>query len=521
MDLEMTIADNTPVLVASGQWVERDLSPQSSPVFLAAKAAEIAFAKVGTSFDRQSIDALALVRSFSDSVPFYRSPGGRSNNPPGSVAKRLGIHPEQLIYSEVGGDQPLQLLYEMALKIFSGEISCALIAGAEAIANEKHATRTNLNLDWHEEIDGTFDDRGFGDPILSPAEMMNGLLSPIAFYSMIENRRAHLLQRKVRDHGRVMAEMLAPFSKVARDNPWSQFPQAFDHESLYQESPANYRLTSCYTKRVVSQDAVNQSAAVLLTSVGLAKAKGIPESQWIFIDSFAEGKDDFLSVRPEPGASKVMTDVLDEVFANSETALMDLSCIDLYSCFPCVVDVAATALGLTHPSPLPLTITGGLPFFGGAGNNYVMHALAEMMTRLQKTIDGCGLVTANGGFMSKHCAVILSSHASADSKIYHDRSSPRQPDQGLIEASDPEKGHIITSFVQYKKGSPHVAYMIGENEGQRFVASSNDETVVKAMTDDSLIGEPVIVASKGLKHSFTLGNHQKVTRSSVDIQPVN
>ena len=54
----------------------------------------------------------------------------------------------------------------------------------------------------------------------------------------------------------------------------------------------------------------------------------------------------------------------------------------------------------------PLTVTGGLPFFGGPGNNYSMHALAEMAHRLRNG-QGNGLITANGGMLSKHAALLL------------------------------------------------------------------------------------------------------------------
>ena len=52
-------------------------------------------------------------------------------------------------------------------------------------------------------------------------------------------------------------------------------------------------------------------------------------------------------------------------------------------------------------------MTGGLPFFGGPGSNYSMHAMAEMARQLRGT-DQRALVTANGGILSKHAAAVLS-----------------------------------------------------------------------------------------------------------------
>ncbi len=46
-----------------------------------------------------------------------------------------------------------------------------------------------------------------------------------------------------------------------------------------------------------------------------------------------------------------------------------------YSCFPIVPKLACQHLGLPIlDSPKPITLLGGLTSFGGAGNNYSLHA---------------------------------------------------------------------------------------------------------------------------------------------------
>ena len=50
----------------------------------------------------------------------------------------------------------------------------------------------------------------------------------------------------------------------------------------------------------------------------------------------------------------------------------DIEFVDVYSCFPSAVQVAANELGLPIGDPgRPLTVTGGLTFAGGPWNNYV------------------------------------------------------------------------------------------------------------------------------------------------------
>ena len=64
--------------------------------------------------------------------------------------------------------------------------------------------------------------------------------------------------------------------------------------------------------------------------------------------------------------------------------------------------------GLSISDPRGLTLTGGLPFFGGAGNNYSAHAIAEAVQRARSDPGSFALVGANGGWMSKYATGIYS-----------------------------------------------------------------------------------------------------------------
>ena len=56
--------------------------------------------------------------------------------------------------------------------------------------------------------------------------------------------------------------------------------------------------------------------------------------------------------------------------------------LDLYSCFPSSVQVAATELGVSEGRAL--TVTGGLTFGGGPLNSYGLHAIARMAEVLRE-----------------------------------------------------------------------------------------------------------------------------------------
>ena len=79
--------------------------------------------------------------------------------------------------------------------------------------------------------------------------------------------------------------------------------------------------------------------------------------------------------------------------------------IELYSCFPCVPKMARRTLGLG--ADVQPTVTGGLTFFGAPLNTYMTHAACAMVRRLR---DGAklGLLYGQGGFVTKHHALVLS-----------------------------------------------------------------------------------------------------------------
>src|SRR6185436_16213361 len=64
--------------------------------------------------------------------------------------------------------------------------------------------------------------------------------------------------------------------------------------------------------------------------------------------------------------------------------------------------IARDMLGIAEDDPRPLTVTGGLPYFGGPGNNYSMHGIASMCDRLRAAPGTTGLVTALGWYVTKH-----------------------------------------------------------------------------------------------------------------------
>ena len=210
-----------------------------------------------------------------------------------------------------------------------------------------------------------------------------------------------------------VAKLFAHFTETAALNPYAQFPRAHDQDFLSTVSPQNYLLCEPYTKWMVAQDSVNQAAAVLLTSVGAARELGIAQSRWVYLRGYADVDDQTVLKRPNLAASNAQNLAVRTALASAEVDISEVKYLDFYSCFPIAVSSIAEPLGLPTDGSRALTVTGGLPFFGGPDNNYSMHAIATMADKLRADPTARGLVVANGGYLSKHSAAVYSCQAPA------------------------------------------------------------------------------------------------------------
>ncbi len=284
-----SLPDSTPILVGAGQVVQHEAT-DDSPMTLAARAAAAALANAGGQGLAEAIDTVSITRLFTDSMGIPPCPFGRSDNPPMSVARALGAAPAHCIYGQVGGNEPQSRLIEFAADIARGERSVVLLAGAEAMRNQRSAQRAGRELDWSESFDEDafpLEDRGWGELFVTMQEVHNGLLAAMSYYGLIEQAQATARGRSTAEHREAMAQLLAPFSAVAAANPWAQFPTALAAQEILSAAPLNH----LYSKRMVAQDGVNQGAALLLCSVGAARKLGIPAQRWVFLHGLAQGQE--------------------------------------------------------------------------------------------------------------------------------------------------------------------------------------------------------------------------------------
>ncbi|MDP2213073.1 acetyl-CoA acetyltransferase [Phenylobacterium sp.] len=407
--------DRTPVLIGAGQFTYRG-EPQSSPpptqllkiaALAAAQDAGLSEAALG------GIDSLAVV-GFTVDAPGGGRPTPHSANPPASLARVLGASPDWAVYSHMGGNSPQQLINVLCERVSRGETRLGLVVGCEFLGSATKRLTRGLGFDdWNEDVDLDPPAR-IGDPRpgVTPYEARHGLGRPINTYPLFENALRARDGRSIPDHQKRLGELFAPFTEVAARNRDAWFPIARTAEELITVTERNRMVGFPYTKYLNAIMDVDQSAGVLVASLAKARELGVPEENLVYLHGCADAADLWYPLdRQNFHSSPAMRLTGARALEMAGVSLDQIGVIDLYSCFPVAVEIGAEALGLALDDPRGVTVTGGLPYAGGPGNNYAMHSIAVMMQRLREARDTYGLVTANGWFLTKQSTGIYSCRA--------------------------------------------------------------------------------------------------------------
>lgn len=488
----------TPVLVGVGQVSDPIDGPdyhRASPVELATTAARRALSDTGVDAAAvaAAIDTVAGVRQFEISIPGAVAPLGRSDNYPRSVAGRLGAQPVRAILEVAGGQGPQHLVTELAGSIAAGRGEVALVFGSEAISTARHLAQAEDRPDFTETVGGDLEDRGHGlEGLVSGYTLRHGLTDTPSQYALFENARRARRKQTRGEQLRAMGELFAPFTRVAAANPHAAAPTERSADELATPGEANRPIADPYLRYLVARDQVNQGAATLLMSVAAARWLGVPEQQWVFLHGHADLRERDLLDRGDLAASPASLMAVRHALEVAGIGAGDLATIDLYSCFPIAVSNIGDGLGLDADDPRGLTLTGGLPFFGGAGNNYSMHAIAETVERARRAPGSYGLVGANGGMLSKYSAGVYSTTAT---EWRTDRSAALQaeidawPAPQVAEAAQ-GAATVETYTVSHDRHGERTGIVVGrlDDSDARFLALAGDEATLDLLGE---AGEPI------------------------------
>jgi acetyl-CoA C-acetyltransferase len=411
----MTINPATPVIVGVGQTTNRpgtegegSLADRPEPTDLMVRA------------------VLAAVEDCDGVLPGGRATAGRSLlarvgsirvanplswqyvNPAVLVAAELGIEPDECLVTTTGGNNPQRLVNATALAIGRGEVEVAVVVGADCVYTQAAAQRhpDRPVLPWTVQPadtprPGTFgsDRRG-----TTRAEEERGLDLPIHVFPLFENALRARAGRTPDEHRRVIGGLWSRFSEVAATNPYAWLPTARTPDELLTPSDDNRMITDPYPKLLTANMQVDQGAALVLCSAAAAEAAGVPRDRWVFPLTGADVDDHwFLSHRLDFHSSPAIRLAGEAALSLADLTIGAVDHVDLYSCFPSAVEIGAAELGLPLDDPdRPLTVTGGMTFAGGPGNNYGTHAIATMVGTLRADPGTTGLVTGLGWYLSTH-----------------------------------------------------------------------------------------------------------------------
>ena len=203
---------------------------------------------------------------------------------------------------------------------------------------------------------------------------------------------------------------------MAATNPhaWIRTPRPASE--IVTPATDNRMVSFPYPKLCTANMQVDQGAGYIVCSAEAARAAGVPEDRWVFPLAGADANDHwFISHRPELHRSPAIRLAGAAALELAGVGIDDVAAIDLYSCFPVVVQMAAAELGLSVDDPArALTLTGGLTFGGGPGNNYTSHGIARAVGALRADPGATALVTGLGWYATKHSVGIYASRPPAD-----------------------------------------------------------------------------------------------------------
>jgi len=409
----MSSEARAPVLVGVGQMLHRvdaaDSDGYAEPLEMMERVARLAAEDAACPSLLARLDSIRVPRGL---WPY--------SNPGHVLRERFGAPGARTAIAPVSGNMVQHMLTDAALEIAAGRMDAVLLVGAEAEHSKRRAKRAGQGLEWSDP-ESPSPDRDFdeGARWILREEVEAGLAEAAAIFTLYENARRFARGESLAENRDRIALLWRGFAEVAENNPYAWTREAPEVEMIRDDTPDNRMISWPYTKLLCSNMVVDQAAAVIMCSAEMATRMAIPRDRWVFLGTatdcmatpFISNRMDFLGV---PGLELAGQRALELAAKAPE----DLEYVDLYSCFPAAVQVAAESLGLSVHRPL--TMTGGLAYAGGPFNSYVLHALATAVARLRSDPGSHALVSSVGGAFTKHAFGIYSSEPPAAGFQYAD-----------------------------------------------------------------------------------------------------
>lgn len=384
--------EHIPVIIGIGEISEKpdEAHRGREPLHLMHDAAKLAVQDAGISI--KELDSLDIVMPMS----------WRYEDLAKQLSHELGVSPSHAQLGPSGGESPLRYIHTAAQRIASGQNEVALIVGGEAQHTLTSLQRQGITPDWTPFAMNGPNFADIGDAV-HPLSSEHGLYMPVNVYGFFEAASSQSWGHSPRTAQNESAAIWERYSRAAHQNPYSWKPALLTSHDIQTVTPKNRMIGGPYPKSMVANMNVNQSAAVIVTSLSKARAAGIHEDNFVYITGGAGANEprNFLS-RDNYKYCAAQDAVLTQMQNISKG---NLGLLELYSCFPCVPKMAKRVLNL--PNDFMPTVTGGLSFFGAPLNNYMTHASCAMVRAIRGGA-ACGTLYGQGEYMTKHFGLRLS-----------------------------------------------------------------------------------------------------------------
>lgn len=422
----------------------------------------------------------------------YKDPGRQ-------VADAVGSPQADSVLTYFGGNMPQALVAEYSRAVQAGECDLAVALGGEAVYSRRKMKAAGSNAPCTQP-EGMPDAVRFGSDLemSSEHERQLGLDRPPVVYAMFESAIRADAGRPVDEHLIAMSELWQGFNEVAVENPIAWVRNPMTAEEIRTATPSNRMVNWPYTKSMNANPQVDQAAAVIVCSVEKATDLGVPQSQWVFPHSATQAHATMLfSERDNYHSSPAIRIAGKKALEMADAAIEDIAHFDLYSCFPSVVQITVGELGI--PADRQLTSTGGLGFFGGPLNNYVMHGIASLIEKLRANPGDLGLLHANGGYATKQAFGVYGTTAPVkpfemvDVQAEVDATPRREVDTA------PSGVGVIEAYVLPWEGDGPARAILTAimADDRRAIGVIDDPAVLQAMLTEDFVGRTATLQPDG------------------------
>lgn len=474
----MPVDPHAPLLAGGGQLSRRAGEAELSPLELMARAARLAAEEPAAQRLLRRAGSVRVVECLSWPIP----------DPGALLAAELGLDPAQTVRTLTSGTGPLDLLADACAEIQAGRLDVALIAGAEAILPFMRAAREGQPTGWPEQDEGTAPDLVLGSerPASHAAELAAGLLAPVHYYPWLESAVGAAAGRDPAAQREWLARLWSRFARVAESNPHAWIREAPGAERILAADEGNRMVALPYSKLLTANIQVDQGAALLLCSEAAAADAGLAAERRVYVHATASAHDHwFAASRRDLHRSPAIAACARASLGRAGIGVDDVAHLDLYSCFPSAVQIAAGELGIDlEADARPPTVTGGLTFAGGPGSSYVTHSLATMGERLRDDPGAHGLLTGVGWYMTKHANALLSARPPAAPYAHADVQAEVDPlPRREIVAAKEIGAPVEAGTVVYERdGTPSraIASWLRE-DGSRALAGSAEPAAIEQL----------------------------------------